>query len=698
MQNLSNNNLKNKLYKLLKKDSRLWDKEKKELNETLLKDLTDKLDEQLLNLLLSDKQAKEKFFLKIKDLFVFKVNKFKFFIDENKLDNSYTQYKNRIGLKVGNKLLSERDEVVLDWPFKDCVLEGGMTKEDQKRNEIFFNEVLAQDEIDRLYEPKALKNWKRYTKNGEEKIKELKRNIVGIIKENLIIKGNNLLALHSLKEQFAGKVKLIYIDPPYYFSDKKEGDTFAYNTNFKLSTWLVFMKNRLEVAKKLLVKEGSIFVQISDDGASHLKLLLDEVFGAENFVNVISVRMKNIAGASGGGEDKKLKKNIEFIYIYSYNPAYFKSFNNIYDYKELDKLVQEYRENGISWKYTSVLYDSGSKKYVTSTKDGDGNEIKIYKRTNPISKSINQISKEENLTEKEAYYKYIDKIYTTAMPQSSIRLRVLEALGEKVRDIDLLSIEYIPRSGRNKGKIYEQFYKGNKLRLFSWLKDVSEKKDGVIYKKELQGTYWDGFNLNNLSKEGRVQLENGKKPEALLQRIIDMATGKNDIVLDYHLGSGTTCAVAHKMGRQYIGIEQLDYGENDGVVRLKNVINGDQSGISKSFDWKSGGDFVHVELAKWNEEAKEKILKAKNFKELIALFDKLYKEYFLNYTVKVKDFREKVIQEGEFKNLPLKKQKTLFVEMLDMNQLYVNYSEREDKKYGLSKDDITLTEKFYNQE
>jgi len=192
MQNLSNNNFKNKLYKLLKRDSRLWDKEKKELNETLLKDLTDKLDEQLLNLLLSDKQAKEKFFLKIKDLFVFKVNEFKFFIDENKLDNSYTQYQNRIGLKAGNKLLSERDEVVLDWPFKDCVLEGGMTKEDQKRNEIFFNEVLAQDEIDRLYDPKVFTNWKRYTKNGAEKVKEVKRDAKRIIKENLIIKGNNL--------------------------------------------------------------------------------------------------------------------------------------------------------------------------------------------------------------------------------------------------------------------------------------------------------------------------------------------------------------------------------------------------------------------------------------------------------------------------------------------------------------------------
>lgn len=690
------NIFKNKLYKLLKKDSRLWDEEKKELNETLLKDLIDKLDEKIIELLLSGKETKEKFFIKVKDVFVLKQNELKFFIDENKLDNSYTQYQNKIGLRVGNKLLSERDEVVLDWPFKDCVLEGGMTKEDQKRNEIFFNEVLAKDERDRLFDPKALVNWKRYTAKGEEKVKELKRDKDGTIRENLIIKGNNLLALHSLKEQFAGKVKLIYIDPPYYFSDKKDGDSFAYNSNFKLSSWLVFMKNRLEVAKKLLVKEGSLFVQISDDGAAHLKLLLDEAFGLENFINVLSVRMKNIAGASGGGEDKKLKKNIEFIYIYSNNIESFSSFNNIYDYKELYQLVQDYRENKISWKYTSILYNEGSKKYITSTKDGNGNEIKIYKRINPIYKSISQLSKEKKLSERDVYYKYIDKIYTTAMPQSSIRLRVLDAIGKQLKDDDLVSIEYMPRSGRNKGKIHEQFYKGDKLRLFSWLKDVAEKKDGSIYKKELQGTYWDGFNLNNLSKEGKVQLENGKKPEALLLRIIDMATDKNDIILDYHLGSGTTAAVAHKMGRQYIGIEQLDYGENDSVVRLKNVINGDQSGISKSIGWKGGGDFVYVELAKWNAEAKEKILKAKSLDELEKLFDELYERYFLNYNVKTKEFKEKTIKEEEFKKLGLDKQKKLFVEMLDMNQMYVNFSERADKKYNLSKEDIALSEEFYN--
>lgn len=690
------NTFKSKFYDLFKKDSRLWNKETKELNETLLKDLIDKLDEKLIELLLNNKETKEKFFIKIKDVFVLKQNDLKFFIDENKLDNSYTQYQNKIGLRVGNKLLSEKNEVVLDWPFKDCVLEGGMTKEDQNRNEIFFNEILAKDEIDRLEDPKLLVNWRKFSHKGEQKVKELKRDEYGTIRENLIIKGNNLIALHSLKEQFAGKIKLIYIDPPYYFAEKKEGDSFSYNSNFKLSTWLVFMKNRLEIAKKLLSDKGAIFVQISDDGAAHLKILLDQVFGSENFLNVLSVRMKNIAGASGGGEDKKLKKNIEFIYIYSNNAINFESFKNIYDYKELYSLVQEYKENEISWKYTSILFNEGKKQYLSSTKDGDGNEIKIYRQLNPIYKSVSEISKDEKISEKDVYYKYIDKIYTTAMPQSSIRIRVLDEIGNKLKDGDLISIEYMPRSGRNKGKIIEQFYKGKNLRLFSWLKDVSEKKADGIYKKDLQGTYWDGFNLNNLSKEGRVQLENGKKPEALLQRVISMATDVDDIILDYHLGSGTTTAIAHKMKRQYIGIEQLDYGKDDSVTRLKNVVNGDQSGISKSVNWQGGGDFIYVELAKLNEEAKEKILKSKSLIELEKLFDELYEKYFLNYNVKTKEFKEKIIKEEEFKKLSLNEQKKLFVEMLDMNQIYINFSERADKKYNISKEDIALSEDFYN--
>ena len=679
-------NLLEELKKLLEQDERLVIEGKLLKNKII--ELALKLDVDLIRLLLKSETIKTHFFREVDGVLVFDKIKFQKFVSNKAfLPDSYTSFKNKIGLVTENEeYLSESKEAVLVWPYKDCVLEGGMEKEDEKRDEIFYNEILAPDEIDRLLEPKVLTNFKRIDKDGEYKVTEINKN------DNLIIRGNNLLALHSLQKRFAGKVKLIYIDPPYYFRDSKSGDTFSYNTNFKFSTWLTFMRNRLSIAKDLLAKDGSIFVQMSDEGSAHLKLLLDEVFMAENFLNTVSVRMKNIAGASGGGEDKRLKKNIEFIYIYSREDQYFNPFQNVYDYKELYGLIQEYRENGVSWKYTSVLYDTGEKEYLTSTKDGGGNEIKIYKRGNPIFKSINQIAEDESLTEKDVYYKYWGKIFTTAMPQSSIRTRVLDAVNKAAKKCELYSIEYMPRSGRHKGILYEQFYKGEQLRLLSWLKDVAEEKEGIIYKKELQGTYWDGFNLNNLSKEGRVELENGKKPEALLSRILDMATDKNDIVLDFFIGSGTTCAVAHKMGRQYIGIEQLDYGENDSVVRLKNVINGDQSGVSKSVNWQGGEDFVYCELVKLNEKYIDEIKKVKTTKELLDIWKIMKEKAFLSYKVDVKQFDENV---NEFEELDLGNQKKFLIECLDKNQLYVNLSEIDDSEYEISKEDKELDKQFY---
>ena len=201
---------------------------------------------------------------------------------------------------------------------------------------------------------------------------------------------------------------------------------------------------------------------------------------------------------------------------------------------------------------------------------------------------------------------------------------------------------------------------------------------------------WQG-----IAKEGGVVLKNGKKPEALIQRMLDISTQPNDIVLDYHLGSGTTAAVAHKMGRQYIGIEQMDYIEDLAVTRLNNVINGDTSGISKSVDWKGGGDFIYCELAKWNEKAKEEILDCNSLDELIVVFKNLSNKYFLNYNFKIKEFNNKIIKEDNFKKLSLDEQKKMFITMLDLNQMYVNKSEMKDSKYGISEDDISLTEEFY---
>jgi len=411
--------------------------------------------------------------------------------------------------------------------------------------------------------------------------------------ENMLIHGDNLLALKALEQDYAGKVKCIYIDPPY-----NTGNAFEhYDDGVEHSLWLSLMKPRLMLLRNLLSSDGLLFVQIDDNEMAYLKILLDEVFGRDNFVNTISINMKNIAGASGGGEDRRLKKNIEYIHLYSKNYNLV-SFKNVYDYKPIDKVVQEYRDNDKSWKYTSILYYEGDKEYFTSTVDGDGNEIKIYKRLKPIFKNINQIISEEGINEGQAYLKYASKLFQTQMPQSSIRPRVMEKVNEIGYEHDFYSIEYVPKTGRNKGVLYEQFYKGENFRLLAWLRDVSEEIDGVLYKKEVQGTYWDyASETKNLTKEGNVSFPNGKKPESLIYRIIDMSTVEGDIVFDSFLGSGTTAAVAHKMGRRWIGVELGEHSKTHCFPRLKQVVDGEQGGISKAVNWQGGGGFKFYTLA-----------------------------------------------------------------------------------------------------
>lgn len=413
--------------------------------------------------------------------------------------------------------------------------------------------------------------------------------------ENMIIHGDNLIALKALLPEYEGKIKCVYIDPPY-----NTGNAFEhYDDAVEHSTWLSLMRPRLELLKMLLREDGAIFVQIDDVEQAYLRIIMDEVFGRNNFINTVSINMKNIAGASGGGEDKKLKKNIEYIHLYAKNYSEFDSFKNVYDYIPVGELVQSYREEGKSWKYMSVLKYEGDKNYIGSTVDGDGNEIKIYTRKNPIIKSINQVIKEENLSEKEVYKKYAKKIFQTAMPQSSIRPRVMDKVAELGIHEEFYSIEYVPKTGKNKGQLYEQFYKGDQFRLLAWLGDVSEERNGELYKKELQGTYWNfASETKNLTKEGDVLFPNGKKPEALIRRVIDLITDPNDFVLDSFLGAGTTAAVAQKMNRKYIGIEMGEHAYSHVQLRLKSVIDGkDKGGISEEVNWEGGGGFKFYELA-----------------------------------------------------------------------------------------------------
>ncbi len=668
------NKLKQTLEKVLKTEASFCDSESGELNYIKVKDSADRIDEKLISLLADNKDLKNKFFIKIKDVYVFNIQDFKFFLDESKVDNSYTQYANKIGLSDNSGLLENRSEVVLDFPFKDCVLEGGQSTEEgtdtsfefsdktgkyeessEKRNEIFFNQVLAHDEIDRLFDRKALVNWKRFSKDSKkngEAVKEIKRDKTGLIQENLIIKGNNLLALHSLKSEFAGKVKLIYIDPPY----NTGADSFAYNDRFNHSTWLTFMKNRLEVSKELLRDDGLIFIQCDNNEQAYLKILMDELFGRENFIETITV-VNNPRGRDYGG----VANMHEFIHIYA------KSFNY-----EMYKLVDEEKE--FPFKDNISPYEVRElRNRNTAFNDKNRPNLCYPFYVNP-KKIIDNDFLEISLEKKVGFIE--------VFPTKSQGIQTVWRWGKEKASKDL-NINIVGKTMMEKGRymIVEKYRdKSSLARSVWWDKDVNSEK-GTIHLKEI-------FN-------GKVFAF--PKPETLLSRIIEISTKENDIVLDYHLGSGTTCTVAHKMNRNYIGIEQMDYVETVSVERMKEVIKGEQGGISKSVNWKGGGDFIYLELAKWNEQAKEEIENAKDLPTLVKLFDTLQERYFLNYNVKIKDFKEKITKEENFKKLTLVQQKKMFLTMLDLNQMYVNESEIADKKYGISTEDQKLTKAFYSK-
>ena len=413
--------------------------------------------------------------------------------------------------------------------------------------------------------------------------------------ENMLIHGDNLLALKALEQQFAGQVKCIYIDPPY-----NTGAAFEhYDDNLEHSIWLRLMKARLEILRRLLSPEGSIWIQIDDEEQAYLKVICDEVFGRNNFINMISVNMKNVAGASGGGEDKRLKKNCEYILAYAKEYSLLPLFNGPYQYTEMSDLIQQYLDEGNSWKYTTVLVDAGDKEYIGSTVDGDGNEIRVFARKNVVTMSINQIAKRDGISQKEAYKKYGLYVFRTTNAQTSIRTRVMEFRKEHGIKDSILSIEYVPKTGKNRGVVYEQFYKDDICNLFVWLKDTSEVIDGELYKKDLQGTYWDmNAYMKNVTREGGVTFPKSKKPEYLVGQIIEMTTNVGELVLDSFLGSGTTAAAAHKLQRKWIGIELGNHAYTHCLPRMKNVIEGqDTTGITNSANWTGGGGYKFYELA-----------------------------------------------------------------------------------------------------
>jgi len=642
-----------------------------ELKKWVVLNKAQNFDEELIVLLLENADLKEKFFVNVKGALVFNQNLFVQFLEQkNYLNDSYTQYKNKVGLTIDGKYLKQRNEVALVWPFKDCILEGGQSREEDKREEIFFNEILAQDEITQLLEPKVLTNAKRIDKDGEKPLDGFNRNENGTITDNLIIKGNNLLALHTLKEEFAGKIKLIYIDPPY----NTGSDSFKYNDTFTESTWLTFMHNRLKAAHSLLDKSGVLLVQINDHNQIYLKILLDEVFKKENFINIISIRTKSPSGFKT--VNLGLFETAEYILMYG------KSKNDF-------KYNPQYVDSGYDENYTG---------YISNITDDPENWIiddirKVICREEGIDPDTTH-QPYSKVKEKIGEGLYFQKLSDFALANASAVFR-LTAVGD---DAGKETLDAKKKSKKNPEKVLVVSREQNDSRYILNGQEIAfySKKIKEIDGKKIPTTIltniWSDIAYEGIASEGGVTLKKGKKPEKLLRRIIEMSTNENDLVLDYHLGSGTTCAVAHKLKRQYIGLEQLDYGENDSVKRLNNVIKGDSTGVSKSVNWQGGGSFVYLELKKYNQTFIEQIEEAKDTEALLQIWEQMKAKSFFKYSVDLQKFKESI---EEFKQFELKKQKEILCGLLDKNQLYVNLSSLNDADFACTEEEKRVTKDFY---
>jgi twin-argninine leader-binding protein dmsD len=598
---------------------------------------------------MSDEKIANHFFSSLETgVLVFKKDVFLQFLNNKEfLPDSFTAYKTKIGLATGDKYISENQEVVLNFPYKDCVLEGGQTKDDAKRQEIFFNETLAPTEINRLLDDKVLTNFKRYDETGEHNVEEIKDT------DNLIIKGNNLIALHSLKKRFSGKVKLIYIDPPYNTGN----DSFKYNDKFNHSTWLSFMKNRLEIAKTLLADDGVLFVHCDYNEDGYLRVLLDEIFTEDNFVANITVRSNSISGNKTQHKEKTILKNKDTILVYKKNSL---KINPQYTAKQ-------------KWDthYNAILI----------SEDGKLKPKKLLEHL--IEHKV--LDPKEKITENSWGN---EKFRNFCIENMNFIYRIVNSISESLKQESLKQKDTVIVKN-NDGDIT---YALNGKRL-STLNKTILNMNGKMELVQLLGDLWGDIDFQNTQNEGGVSFPTGKKPEALLRRIIDMTTKEGDVVLDYHLGSGTTAAVAHKMNRQYIGIEQMSYIETLAVERLKKVIEGERGGISKAVSWTGGGSFVYAELKNDAQDFKNAISEATTTEELLELFEMAKKSSFLSYRIDPKKLKQ-----TDFELLSLAEQKQILSEIIDNNNLYVNYSDIDDRDYGISDEDKKLNHAFYGKE
>jgi len=398
--------------------------------------------------------------------------------------------------------------------------------------------------------------------------------------ENMLIHGDNLLALKALEADYSGQVKCIYIDPPF-----NTGQAFEhYDDNVEHSIWLNLMYERFKCLYKLLENNGMFWIHLDDIEVHYCKVILDEIFSRNNFVAHITYERSAVAGLGQGGY---LVNTTEHILLYR---------------KGLlpNKINLSYEELGfnIIKRYNRYVADFGTRKLVREFfAKSNGEVVRVYEHTGVVIETISLREPKKREAEiRASFAEHIETLFrgNRVQKENEFQNDIIAGLDKD----KFYSVDYIPSRGKNKDVLTTLFY--NNCELLSWLKDTTTLTDGMLTKSQKMTTLWKHGEIPkaDIANEGGVSFPRSKKPEQLIRRIIEMSTEPGDIVLDSFLGSGTTAAVAHKMGRRYIGIEMGNHAYTHCKTRLDSVISGDDKlGITKSMDWQGGGGYRFYELA-----------------------------------------------------------------------------------------------------
>ena len=555
----------------------------------------------------------------------------------------FTKYSNRIGLfsnQTGNYLANAPD-VVLNFPFKDTVLEAGMSKEDVGRDERFLHLEIDKRDIDTLEEPKVLTNFKYVDKNGEVALTANSDVELfdgdGKLKQNLVIKGNNLLTLFSLRERLSKQVKLVYIDPPY--NTGGDENIFSYNNTFNHSSWLVFMKNRLEVARELLREDGFITIAIDHCELFYLGVVADEIFGRDNRLSIITVQHN----PKGRNQAKFFSENSEFLLVYAKN----KEKANFQQVAIDDEVKATFTERDEKGAYRWEPYIRA--RTVWSRQARPENWYPIY-----VSKDLKTITS----TKIDDAYELYPTTNTGDFSWKNIKTTFDELNDGKSFKAEIVDGKVI---------LYHKYYEQQVL------------KNVWIAKK-----YQSEFNGTNLLK-GIIGKNDFSYPKSLyaVEDIIKIMSGDNDIVLDFFAGSGTTAHAvieANKeqgYSRKFIVCEQLEEHIDVMMKRSTKVID-------ESF-------FCYFELKKYNQAFLDRLMEVTSISDVEEVYLDMQKNAFLKFFFDKKEFEK----DENFRSKTWEQRRNMLVDILDENQLYLNLLDMRDAKYKVSNDEMALTERFY---